>query len=184
MKTITIALSFAALALAGVVVLFWPSLQGGGGVWYGELLGLLASVLWTNYGRQCRTLGASLSGAETSAHTMWRAGVLLLPLTIPELARTGLHWRTDVALVQLYCIIAGGVMAFAIWNQALRHWPASQVLLFNNLIPLSTMSWARFWLKEPITPTFWLAMFLVIAGVLIGQANWQRLLAPRAVPPE
>ena len=46
------------------------------------------------------------------------------------------------------------------------------------------MSWAYFWLKEPITPTFWLAVGLVIAGVLIGQANWERLLAPRAVPPE
>ena len=174
----------AALALCGVVVLFWPALKSGGGSWYGELLGLVASVLWTNYGRQCRALGARLSGAETSAHTMWRAGVLLVPFSIPELARTGLAWRTDVALVQLYCIIAGGVMAFAIWNQALRYWPASQVLLFNNLIPLSTMTWAWFWLKEPITPTFWVAMLLVIAGVLIGQANWDRILGSRPVPPE
>jgi len=174
----------AVLALTGVVVLFWPALRSGGGSWFGELLGLVASVLWTNYGRQCRALGARLSGAETSAHTMWRAGVILTPFTIPELARSGLAWRTDVALVQLYCIIAGGVMAFAIWNQALRYWPASQVLLFNNLIPLSTMSWAWVWLKEPITPTFWVAMLLVISGVLIGQANWERLLAPRAVPPE
>jgi len=39
---------------------------------------------------------------------MWRAGVLLVPFCIPELARTGLAWRTDVALVQLYCIIAVG----------------------------------------------------------------------------
>jgi len=174
----------AALALCGVVVLFWPALKSGGGSWYGELLGLVASVLWTNYGRQCRALGARLSGAETSAHTMWRAGVLLVPFSIPELARTGLAWRTDVALVQLYCIIAGGVMAFAIWNQALRYWPASQVLLFNNLIPLSTMTWAWFWLKEPVTRTFWVAMVLVIAGVLIGQANWDRILGSRPVPPE
>jgi drug/metabolite transporter (DMT)-like permease len=174
----------AVLALSGVVVLFWPALNRSGGSWFGELLGLLASVLWTNYGRQCRALGARLSGAETSAHTMWRAGVLLVPFSIPELARSGLAWRTDVALVQLYCIIAGGVVAFAIWNQALRYWPASQVLLFNNLIPLSTMTWAWFWLREPITPTFWVAMFLVITGVLIGQTNWDRILGSRPVPPE
>jgi drug/metabolite transporter (DMT)-like permease len=115
---------------------------------------------------------------------MWRAGLILMPFTVPELASSGLPWRVDVVLVQIYCIIAGGVMAFAIWNQALRYWPASQVLLFNNLIPLSTMSWAWVWLKEPITPTFWVAMTLVISGVLIGQANWERLLAPRAVPPD
>jgi len=47
----------AALALCGVVVLFWPALKSGGGSWYGELLGLVASVLWTNYGRQCARWG-------------------------------------------------------------------------------------------------------------------------------
>jgi drug/metabolite transporter (DMT)-like permease len=174
----------AGLALGGVVLLFWPSLRSGHGSWLGELLGLAASLLWTNYGRQCRVLGKTLSGAETSAHTMWRAGVMLLPLGLIEIARGGLVWRTDIALVQLYCILAGGVVAFAIWNQSLRHWPASQVLLFNNLIPLSTTSWAHFCLGESITPTFWVAMAMVVAGVVLGQTNWQAMLPARAVPPE
>jgi drug/metabolite transporter (DMT)-like permease len=175
----------AALALAGVFVLLWPALQHSSITLRGELLGLVASVLWTNYGRQCRALGAHLSGAETSAHTMWRAGLLLLPFAAGELInRRGLAWRADLALVQLYCIIAGGVAAFAIWNHALRHWPTSQVLLFNNLIPLSTTSWAHLCLGEAITPTFWLAMLLIVVGVLLGQTNWQQLLAPRAVPPD
>jgi drug/metabolite transporter (DMT)-like permease len=174
----------AALALAGIVVLFWPALQRDHASWFGELLGLLASILWTNYGRQCRSLSSQLSGAELTAHTMWRAGLWLAPLAAVELYQHGLPWRNDVALVQLYCIFAGGLVAFGIWNNALRHWPASQVLLFNNLIPLSTMTWAHFWLKEPITPTFWLAMVLVVIGVLLSQVNWQQLIAPRAIPAE
>ena len=72
-------------------------------------------------------------------------------------------------MVQVYCIVAGGVVTFAIWNNALRHWPASQVLLFNNLIPLSTMLWARIWLGEPVTATFWVAMILVVTGVVLGR---------------
>jgi drug/metabolite transporter (DMT)-like permease len=175
----------AALALAGVFVLFWPALKVSTGTWRGEVLGLAASILWTNYGRQCRVLAASLSGAETSAHTMWRAGVLLLPFGLFEVwRRAGLACRLDLIGIQSYSILAGGVVAFAIWNNALRHWPTSQVLLFNNLIPLSTTTWAHLWLREPLTPTFWLAMLLVIAGVVLGQTNWQKLLAPRAVPPE
>jgi drug/metabolite transporter (DMT)-like permease len=174
----------AALALAGVLVLFWPTLKATTGNWLGEILGLAASALWTNYGRQCRALGAHLSGAEASAHTMWRAGVLLLPFGLAELYHTGFVWRMDLALVQTYCIVAGGVVAFALWSNALRHWPTSQVLLFNNLIPLSTMCWAHACLREPITPTFWLAMLLIITGVILGQTNWQQLIAPRAVPPE
>jgi drug/metabolite transporter (DMT)-like permease len=87
-------------------------------------------------------------------------------------------------LVQLYCIVAGSVIAFAIWNNALRHWRASQVLLFSNLIPSSTMAWAWFCLGEPVTSTFWLAMLLIVGGVVLGQTNWQKILSPVSLPPE
>ncbi len=160
----------AVLALGGVFVLFQPALKLGGGTWLGELLGLAASVLWTNYGRQCRALANELSGAEVSAHTMWRAGLLLLPLAVVEIYKTGMVWRMDLVAVQAYCIVGGGVVTFWIWNHALRCWPTSQVLLFNNLIPLSTMSWAWACLGESITSTFWAAMLLIMAGVLLGQA--------------
>lgn len=174
----------AALALTGVVVLFWPTLRAGKSGLVGEVLGLAGSVLWTSYGRQCRALGASLSGAELTAHTMWRAGVLLLPLALLEAALRGVPWNARLGAVQLYCIVAGGVMAFALWNNALRHWKTSEVYLFNNLIPLSTMLWAHFTLGEPMTPTFWAAMGLIVAGVVIGQTNWQRLFPARWLPAE
>ncbi|MBC8096816.1 MAG: DMT family transporter [Akkermansiaceae bacterium] len=178
----------ALLALTGVFVLFWPVLKSashsGDTQIIGEILGIAASVLWTAYGRQCRALGAELSGVEVSAHTMWRAGLLLLGIGIFEAFHFGVEWRMDIVLIQLYCIIAGGVVAFAIWSHALRRWPTSQVLLFNNLIPLSTTTWAHFCLKEPLTPTFWVAMVLIVAGVILGQTNWQKLLQPAAVPPE
>jgi drug/metabolite transporter (DMT)-like permease len=50
------------------------------------------------------------------------------------------------------------------------------VYLFNNLIPLSTMTWAYFFLDEPITKTFWMALVLIASGVILGQANWQKLI--------
>ena len=82
----------------------------------------------------------------------------------------GLAFRLDLVAVQAYCILGGSVVTFWIWNHALRRWPTSQVLLFNNLIPLSTMTWAWACLGEAITPTFWVAMVLVMGGVLLGQA--------------
>jgi drug/metabolite transporter (DMT)-like permease len=166
----------AALALAGVVVLFWPTLRSGSSSLAGEVLGLSCSVLWTHFGRQCRFLGRELSGAALSAHTMWRAGLLLLPLGLLEAATQGVSWSPRLLLVQSYCILAGGVVAFALWNNALRHWKTSEVYLFNNLIPLSTMLWAHFMLGEPMTSTFWLAMLLVVSGVALGQTNWSKLL--------
>ena len=174
----------ALLALSGVVVLFLPALKPASGTLPGELLGLTASVLWTLYGRQCRVLGRMLSGAEITAHTMWRAGVLLLPLAALENLHRPMHWNAKLLLVQCYCIVAAGIVAFALWNHALRHWKTSEVYLFNNLIPLSTMIWAYFCLGEPVLPTFWLAMALIVSGVLVGQSAWQRLPGNRWFPAE
>ncbi len=157
------------LALTGVGVLLWPALSASSFSLRGELLAFGASVLWTNYGRQSRKLAATLNGAEVTAHTMWRAGVWLLPFGIVEVARSGLRLNLDLIAVQAYCIMAGGVVAFGLWNQALRHWPTSRVLLFNNLIPLSTMAWAYFCLGESATPTFWVALAFIGAGVALGQ---------------
>ena len=184
----------ALLALSGVIVLFWPALRSGTARWFGELLGVTASVLWAFFGLQGRALGKTLTGTEVSAHAMWRAGLLLLPVALVEAihrnqaGRPGLvwfengFWREDLVWVQLYCIIGGGVIAYALFYNALRHWPTSQVFLFNNLIPLCTMLWSHFCLGEPVTPTFWAAMILIVCGVVLGQARWEKLLGARWLP--
>lgn len=174
----------AALAFCGVLTLFWPVLMQGTSRLPGEILGLAASVLWTSFGRQCRLLGRKLSGAAVTAHTFWRAGLLLTPLVFVEVCEVKIPWRSDLAWIQLFSILGGGVVAFCLWNNALRHWKTSQVYLFNNLAPISTMVWAHFCLGEPFTRTFWTAMALIGAGVLIGQANLQRAFGARWIPAE
>lgn len=159
----------AALAMGGLVLLFWPKLQASGGDWRGDLLALGASFLWTLYGRHCRDLAQTMSGAEITSATMWRAAAWLTPAALWEVAHGGLVFRWGLVGVQVYCTIFGGVISFALYNNALRHWPVSQVFLFSSLIPASTMLWAWLLLGEPVTPTFWLAMLLVAAGVALGQ---------------
>jgi drug/metabolite transporter (DMT)-like permease len=174
----------AGLALLGVVVLFWPSLRFDSKQWLGDALALVGSVLWTNYGRQCRRLGEHLSGAEMTAHNMWRAAILLVPFAVLELALRGLTWRWDVVAAHSYSVVFGVVVAFALWSNALRHWPTSKVYLFNNLIPLSTGIWAHVTLGEPLSRNFWLAMALIVAGVMLGQASWRKILGNRWLPAE
>ncbi len=174
----------AMLALGGVAILFWPALKKGSSSLSGEILALVGSVLWTNYGRQCRAFAQQLSGAEISAYTFWRAGVLLAPIAIFEIGMKPLVWRADLVLIQGFCVLASGVVAFALWNNALRHWKTSKVYLFNNLIPISTMAWAHIYLGEQITNTFWVALIFIVAGVLIGQTNWQKVFGARWLPSE
>ncbi|MGA2787391.1 MAG: DMT family transporter, partial [Verrucomicrobiota bacterium] len=166
----------ALLALAGVLVLFWPALQTAQMDLLGEFLGLAAGILWANVSHQMRILSANLSGAEVAAHTMWMSGIALMPFALVEIGRYGgvpINVRSLGVLG--FCVLFGSVIAYALWNNALRHWRASQVVLFNNLVPLSTMTWAHFFLREPVTSTFWTAMILIVAGVVLGQANWAKL---------
>jgi drug/metabolite transporter (DMT)-like permease len=174
----------ALFALAGAATLFWPALRDAKTNLYGEMLALVCSVLWTVYGRECRSLGARLPGAEIAAQTMWRSGVWLLPLSVLEVGLAPqLDWNVAAVGVQIACIFFGGVVAYGLWNNALRFWPASRVLLFNNLIPVSTMAWAHFTLGETVTRTFWMAMLLIVAGVALGQSDLLRC-PDKVLPPE
>jgi len=159
-------------AVAGVLVLSWPALSEGQMNFWGELLGLGAGILWAVYSHEVRRLSAKLNGTEVAAHTMWMAGVWLIPDGVWELWHYRLPSVDSLSLgILLFCIVFGAVIPYALWNSALRHWPSGQVMLFSNLIPLSTSLWALIFLREPITHTFWTAMILIVAGVILGQTN-------------
>lgn len=164
----------AALALAGVVTLFWPALREDETNPNGEFLGLIASFLWANYSHQSRILAAHINGLEVAASSMWMAGVTLLPFALLQTVN-GIVVDAKHLGVQTFCILLGSVVPYALWNTALRHWQTSRVLLFNNLIPLTTTLWVHYTLHEPMTSTFWLAMSLVLAGVLLGQVDWVKI---------
>ncbi|MEI6872661.1 MAG: DMT family transporter [Verrucomicrobiota bacterium] len=161
------------LALGGVAVLLWPKINFGVMDWHGDALAQIASILWTLYGRQCRGLaqgGNGLGGAQITCATMWRAAVWLTPATLWELAERGrLPVNGTLLGVHAYCTVFGGVVAFVLYTQALRYWPVSQVFLFNNLIPASTMAFSWLLMGEHVTGTFWLALLMVSGAVVAGQ---------------
>ncbi len=175
----------AALAFCGVLTLLWPALRAPTGNPMGELIGFACGPLWTNFGNQCRNLGRDLTGAEVSAHTFWRAGLILAPFAIVEcFTAPSIPIRPNLILAQLVCVLGGSIIAFAIWNSALRYWPTSRVYLFNNLIPISSTGWAYFFLGEQLSRTFWPAMILIAAGLFLGQANFEKLFGRSWLPTE
>lgn len=174
----------AILALAGVVTLFWPALHDARLNPIGELCGIVGSVLWTIYSHESRRLSLEIPGAEVAAQTMWRAGVWLMPFAAAELALAApVVWKLNDVIIQVACILGGGVVAYACWNNALRLWPASRVFLFNNLIPISTMTWSHLCLGETVTKTFWVAMLLILAGVALGQIGFLKF-EQKVLPPD
>lgn len=164
-------ISAAVLTLSGVLVLLWPAIRHGQAPWYGEAMGFAAGLLWTWYNRQAQVHAQEMTGIEVTAATLWRAGVWLLPITAVEVSVRPIHWDLQLVLIQAYCIVFGGAASFALWNRALKHWPASRVFLFGNLVPVSTILWAFVLLNEPLTPTLGWALLLILAGVWLGRRS-------------
>jgi drug/metabolite transporter (DMT)-like permease len=159
----------ALLALAGVVVLFWPKLMAAHQDWRGDALALAGSLIWIAYSRECQRLGAALNGTQITAHAMWHACLWLAPLALWEFATQAVPWNAGLLGAQAFSIVFSGILAFCLYTHALHVWPVSRVFLFGNLIPLATMGWAWLLLGDPVTGTFWAAMALVAAGVALGQ---------------
>lgn len=174
----------ALLAAAGAAILFWPSLALTGDRWFGEVAALFASVLWALYGHLARGLSGAMTGAELTAHSMWRAGLLLVPFTLWELTTATFVWRWDAAAIFAYSVLLPGIVSFALWAHALKLWPTSKVYLFNNLIPIWTVFWAWLFFGDAITANVWLALLLIVGAVIISQTNWERVLGRRWLPPE
>jgi drug/metabolite transporter (DMT)-like permease len=167
----------ALLALAGIVILFLPKLNaaaGDGHSWLGDVIAFCASWSWTIYSRESREMSGRISGMLYTAHTAWRAGLLLLPFVIWEITNNPPALKSHLIGWQGFSIFAGTIVGLGIWNHVLRYWPVSRALLFNNLIPVFAMLWAWQCIGEKITPTFWPAMALVVSGVVIGLAPWRK----------
>ena len=174
----------ALLALVGVVVLFLPALSAvsiGRGALFGNLLALLASVLWTVYSRQCRRFTHAMSGLELTGQTFWRAGIFLLPIAVVEWVTQPVRWDVTAAWLQVYAVLLSGLLAFGLWNDALRVWPTSRAFLFGNLIPITTMAFSYLFMGEKITVHFWIALGLILSAVLIGQLDWKQFNLKTAV---
>jgi len=165
----------ALLATSGILILFWPALKDSKFNPAGEILGICSSWCWANYSHQSRILARTIHGVEVAANSMWMSGIWLSPIAIYEICTHGIPLDFPHAGVQVLAVIFGGVVPYALWNSALRHWQTSRVMLFNNFIPLTTATWAHYALGEPLTSTFFTAMALVILGVAVGQMDWSKV---------
>jgi drug/metabolite transporter (DMT)-like permease len=182
--------------MAGLVCISWQSLSAPQhGSAQGALLGLLcaagALVSWTLYAVGNSRVLARLE--QVSAHdwsllvgvvTGAQALLLAIPAFLPELVLTpGLHSSSAwlyfggvVTTVAILCSVVGN----ALWNHASRLLPLTmtgQMIVFETLFALLYgFMWERRW----PTGLEWLAMVLLIGGVL-SCASAHRMQA-EAVP--
>lgn len=87
------------------------------------------------------------------------------------------NWNTQLFLIILYLGAGTSVIAFLLWNEAIRRLGAGRTALFGNLIPVFSTLEAVWLLGEEITAIHIISGLLVIGGLVI--ANLQKTVVAK-----
>lgn len=138
---------------------------GDSALFAGALASALYAVLSRPYVQRYPPLFVTALAMAAGAAALWPLALAEGALAAP--ARFGAaQWAS-----LLYLAIPNGILAYGLWNWALRRLTPTRVAVFLPLIPLSAalLGWAT--LGEPVGPRFAAGLALVLAGVWLANAG-------------
>ncbi|HUE75699.1 MAG TPA: DMT family transporter [Chloroflexota bacterium] len=149
----------------------------------GVVLSLAGSACWAIYTGWSRQV---LSDADPLVLTALSASAGAVPLFILTIMRgeaagmASLSERTLVLI--LYAGVVGTAVTYALWLTALRRLSATNVIAFQYVIPLTSVTIAVAVLGEPIDARLVAGGLAILVGVAIAQEmDWPRRLTRRLV---
>ncbi len=159
-------LGAAALAFAGVVVIFWGELADGGSpaglasIFLAAIAAPLAGLLLQR-GPQQSAVGANAVGALAGLpFALLASFVLGEPHPLPATSR-------EIFPVA-YLAVAGSVGAFVIFAWLLRHWKATSATFLGVVVPVIAVVLGALARHEPFTAGSLAGGVIVLAGVILA----------------
>jgi len=161
------------LTLAGVGVALGDRAGASGPDWWigdialfaGALASALYAVLSRPYVQRYPALFVTFLAMAAGAGFLWPFAYLEGALEAP--GRFGAaQWASLV-----YLAVPNGVIAYVLWNWALRRLTPTRVAVFLPLIPLSATAIAWVALDEPVGPRFAVGLALALAGVFLASSG-------------
>ncbi|MBI5785873.1 MAG: DMT family transporter [Rhodocyclales bacterium] len=174
-----------ALAFVGIVVAFaenmWrvptgiPSGHTAADFWLGDLLGVLAAVLWAATTVVIRASGlARIHAARVLLYQLAVSAAIVLPASF----LMGEHGITDpspsVLLGFVYQVVIVAFASYLAWFWLLTKFLASRLMVFSFLTPLFGVAFGVLLLGERMSAQFGLAALLVVAGIMLVNAPARR----------
>ena len=133
---------------------------------------LLAAACFAIYNIFTRKKPAAISGISFLSVIFAVGTVLLLPFYIWDIMYAfPVKWSADVVYIILFLGIGSSVVAYLMWNEAIRRLGAGRTAIFGNLLPIFSSIEAALILQESFTGVHTGGMLLVFAGILL--ANWR-----------
>jgi drug/metabolite transporter (DMT)-like permease len=161
------------LIASGVVLLGAQSVGSTESTWIGDLLFLLAALVWGGYGIAFRKSG--LTPWQGAAIVNCWSGLLLLPIVMAMGIDGFAHADTTTLIVQVvWQSIVAGIFGLVTYTTSVRHIGASAAASFGALVPVlsSIGGWA--FLGEAMTLTIISASLLAALGVAFAVGLFDR----------
>lgn len=136
----------------------------------GDMLALLASLIWAIYGLLLRRWSNEYDSALLTRKMMFYGVLTSFPLFLTT--KEPLHLSSVLTLENglklLYLGIVASAICFLLWNMAIRSIGVLKTSLYIYSIPLVTLIISVIFLDEKITLMGVIGMFLVVTGMLLG----------------
>ncbi len=171
-----------AAAFAGVALALGDGLLGAQAqprAWIGDVLGLLAGLLWGLTTVVIRS--TSLAQVAPAKQLLYQVGCSAAFLPLLSLA-LGERWDWHFSAFAWGSLLAqsvvGAFASYLAWMWLLAHYPATKISVFVFLTPVFALIAGAGWLGEPVTPGLLGALALVAAGIVVVNQRPQRRAPP------
>ncbi|KQP49573.1 DMT family transporter [Pseudorhodoferax sp. Leaf274] len=169
---------WAGLACAFVAVAFAlrEGFGAGLGTWRGDLLSLLAALLWGLTTVLIRAAGLTrLAPEKLLFYQLGVCALLFPPLSLALGERWAVQFTPFVVGSLALQTVVGAFVSYLAWMWLLGRYPATRLSAFIFLTPLCALGFGALALHEPLTPSLLGAMALVAAGIwLVNRAPLRR----------
>ncbi len=174
-----------ALAFCGVLALFGENLlRPAGQAWIGDLMILVAAVLWAATTLTVKATPLARAPAEKTLLYQLAVSAIVLPPLSLAFGEPGVFAPSAAVWWSLaFQIVIVASASYLGWFWLVRHYPATRLSSFSFLTPVMGVLSGGLLLGEALTPAVFLALGLVGAGIWIANRPAQEpAVAAREVP--
>lgn len=166
-----------ALAFGGILLAFAEGMgrTATADFWIGDLLGVLAAILWAATTVTIRATGlARIAATRVLLYQLLVSAVIVLPVAF-LMGEPGITAPTPTVLLGMaYQIVVVACLSYLAWFWLLTKYLASRLMVFSFLTPLFGVAFGVLLLGERMSPQFGFAALLVVAGIMLVNAPAKR----------
>jgi drug/metabolite transporter (DMT)-like permease len=170
-----IALAFGGIVLAFADGLWRPATADFSSTWIGDLLGVLAAILWAATTVTIRATGlARISATRVLLYQLAVSAAIVLPFSF-LMGEPGITDPSPSVLLGFaYQVVIVAFASYLAWFWLLTRFLASRLMVFSFLTPLFGVGFGVLLLNERLSAQFGLAALLVVAGIMLVNAAARR----------